>query len=44
MAMRLHAPRPFDYFTDPWNVFDFTIVAVCFLPFDAQYVAKPELP
>lgn len=31
--------RPLDYFRDPWNVFDFLIVAVCFLPFDAQYVA-----
>ncbi len=34
-----HGSRPLDYFRDPWNVFDFLIVAVCFLPFDAQYVA-----
>lgn len=26
------------YFKDPWNVFDFLIVAACFLPVDAQYV------
>lgn len=26
-----------DYFRDPWNIFDFTIVVVCFLPVDAQY-------
>lgn len=25
------------YFLDPWNVFDFIIVVVCFLPVDAQY-------
>jgi len=24
--------RPWDYFTDPWNVFDFIIVAVCLIP------------
>ncbi|MBN1770900.1 MAG: ion transporter [Deltaproteobacteria bacterium] len=30
--------RPWRYFADPWNVFDFAIVAVCFLPVDAQYV------
>ena len=29
--------RWYDYFRDPWNVFDFTIVVVCFLPVDAQY-------
>jgi voltage-gated sodium channel len=26
------APRWWTYFADPWNVFDFIIVAVCFLP------------
>lgn len=32
--------RPWDYFKDPWNVFDFLIVAVCFLPLaDTHYVA-----
>ncbi len=25
------------YFRDPWNVFDFLIVVVCFLPVDAHY-------
>jgi voltage-gated sodium channel len=38
-----HWPRPFDYFKDSWNVFDFTIVAVCFLPFGAEYVAVLRL-
>ena len=38
-----HWPRPLDYFKDPWNVFDFTIVVVCFLPFDAEYVAVLRL-
>lgn len=37
------SPRPFDYFKEPWNVFDFVIVAVCFLPFGAGYVAVLRL-
>jgi voltage-gated sodium channel len=32
--------RPLDYFRDPWNVFDFVIVAVCLLPVaDTHFVA-----
>ncbi len=30
--------KPWKYFTDPWNVFDFAIVVGGFLPVDAQYV------
>jgi voltage-gated sodium channel len=30
--------RPWRYFLDPWNVFDFLIVAVVFLPIHVQYV------
>ena len=34
-----HGKRPWDYFRDPWNVFDFIIVAVCFIPHvDTHYV------
>lgn len=33
-------PKPLAYFRDPWNVFDFIIVAVCLLPVaDTHYVA-----
>ena len=35
--------RPWRYFFDPWNIFDFGIVAVCFLPVNAQYVAVLRL-
>ena len=35
--------KPWRYFSDPWNVFDFGIVAVCFMPFDAQGVAVLRL-
>lgn len=34
-----HMPRPWRYFLDPWNAFDFFIVAVCFLPLGAQYAS-----
>ena len=35
--------RPWRYFLDPWNVFDFLIVAICFMPVNAQYVAVLRL-
>jgi len=35
--------RFYRYFKDPWNVFDFLIVAVCFMPIDAQYVTVLRL-
>jgi voltage-gated sodium channel len=32
-------PKPWDYFRNPWNIFDFTIIAVSLLPFGGrQYV------
>ena len=31
IKMAAEGNRPFRYFRDPWNVFDFTIVAVCYL-------------
>ncbi len=34
---------PWRYFTDPWNVFDFFIVAVALLPFQAEGVAVLRL-
>jgi len=36
--------RPWSFFKDPWNVFDFIIVAVCFIPgIDTHYVAVLRL-
>jgi voltage-gated sodium channel len=29
--------RPWDYFRQGWNLFDFAIVVVCFLPFHTQF-------
>jgi voltage-gated sodium channel len=34
---------PLRYFRDPWNVFDFVIVVLCFLPMDGQYVTVLRL-
>jgi voltage-gated sodium channel len=32
-------PKPWDYFRNPWNIFDFSIIAVSLLPFGGrQYV------
>lgn len=32
--------KPWQYFRDPWNVFDFVIVAICLIPFsDTHYFA-----
>ena len=36
-------PRPWRYFYDGWNVFDFVIVAGAFLPFAAQYATVLRL-
>ena len=36
IKMGAEGSKPWQYFRDPWNVFDFTIVAVCFLPFQAN--------
>lgn len=30
--------KPWRYFYDPWNVFDFLIVVACFLPIEGKYV------
>jgi voltage-gated sodium channel len=35
-----HGRKPLDYFRDPWNIFDFIIVAVCLIPaVDTHFVA-----
>lgn len=37
IKMGAEVPRPLRYFKDPWNVFDFLIVAVCFIPGAGSY-------
>ena len=43
IKMAQHGSRFHRYFRDPWNVFDFSIVVVCFLPVNASYAAVLRL-
>ena len=38
VKMGAEGSKPWRYFTDPWNVFDFLIAAACFMPVNAQYI------
>jgi len=42
-VVKLAAAGPRGYFADPWNLFDASILAVAFMPFDAHYVAVLRL-
>ncbi len=43
VKMGAEGSRPHRYFLDGWNVFDFIIVAACFLPFSGQAVTVLRL-
>jgi len=43
LRLTAHGTRPWRFFMDPWNVFDFVIVAVCLLPFHTQFAAVLRL-
>ena len=43
IKMARHGRHFYRYFQDPWNVFDFVIVVVCFLPIDSSYAAVLRL-
>jgi voltage-gated sodium channel len=43
LKMLTHGKQPWRYFRDGWNVFDFTIVAVCLLPIGSQFAAVLRL-
>lgn len=43
IKMGAHGRRPWRYFLDPWNVFDFLIVALCLLPFGGSFVSVLRL-
>lgn len=38
-----HGRRPWDYFKDGWNVFDFAVVALCLLPMDSRFAVVLRL-
>ena len=43
VKMLAEGKKPWRYFYDPWNVFDFIIVAACFLPFEGNAVTVLRL-
>lgn len=43
LKLTAHGRRPLDYFRDGWNVFDFSIVALCLLPVGGSFAAVLRL-
>jgi voltage-gated sodium channel len=43
LKLTAHCPRPWDYFRDGWNVFDFTIIVLCLLPVGSQFAVVLRL-
>lgn len=43
VKMGAEGSKPWHYFKDPWNCFDFAIVAAAFMPVDAQFVTVLRL-
>lgn len=43
IKMTAEHPKPWRYFFDPWNVFDFLIVSLAYLPVDADFVTVLRL-
>jgi voltage-gated sodium channel len=37
------SPRPWNYFRDGWNVFDFAVIVLCLLPMDSQFAVVLRL-
>lgn len=37
------SPRPWNYFKDGWNVFDFTVIVLCLLPVGTQFAVVLRL-
>jgi voltage-gated sodium channel len=43
LKMSAHGRNPWRFFNDGWNVFDFIIVVVCFIPMDGQFAPALRL-
>jgi voltage-gated sodium channel len=43
LKLAAHGRKPWLYFHDGWNVFDFAVVALCCLPMDSQFAAVLRL-
>lgn len=43
LKLTAQAPRPWRYFKDGWNVFDFTVIVLCLLPVGSQFAVVLRL-
>lgn len=43
LKMAAHGPRPWRYFADGWNLFDFLIIVLCLLPVGGPFAAVLRL-
>jgi voltage-gated sodium channel len=43
VRLAAYGHHPWRFFLDPWNVFDFVIVALCLLPMDSDYAAVARI-
>jgi voltage-gated sodium channel len=43
LKMVAQSPKPLHFFRDPWNVFDFIIVAICLLPLNSGFATVLRL-
>ena len=43
LKLTSRCPRPWDYFRDGWNVFDFAVIVLCLLPMDSQFAVVLRL-
>ena len=43
LKLTASCPRPWDYFRDGWNVFDFVVVVLCLMPMDSQFAVVLRL-
>ena len=43
LRLGAYGRRWWEFFCDPWNVFDFVVVAICLLPLQAQFAAVLRL-
>ena len=43
LKLTANCPRPWNYFRDGWNVFDFVVVVLCLLPMDSQFAVVLRL-
>ncbi len=43
LKITARCPRPWEYFRDGWNVFDFAVIVLCLLPMDSQFAVVLRL-